>query len=500
MQRVCAHISVCFALTVGMFLNVGCNKQETSKIDNPPIIEKALKDGSSNYYQDFSAYKSSTQHLPVGVFDSGTGGLNILEKMLTLDCFDNITGSSQKDSIPDFAGEHFSYYMDIANTPYSNYPSEGKTEYLRELILKDALFLLSDKYFLNSIEEVPSGSKSGCKIIVIGDNTSAAYGHEDIRSLIEQSGSGVKVISVMESGVKATFDQLDVRQGDERFAIGVIATSGTIASGAYERSLKEKIEQLGITTDIDIVCQSDEGYPEALDNEPEYVNPHAFAPRSTYLGPNIGEGENDIRPELLKAYNFDYSNFHVLARRNSSGGYSDFQLNSSANYIKFCVVSLFERHRKSGSATPVRAIILGDTHLPFQAEVIKETVSWLHNYRENGQYPYRELIAKDLQFIDPALYTAIDCYQSLREEGKLALRITGMKVDPYVSVPSSTLSDSCITREGHLNYKFKFGRETGLEDFHTKPVRMSLSNVDTSNVSRIRELLPATYSLIAPGL
>ncbi|MEF3019472.1 hypothetical protein V3478_33485, partial [Pseudomonas aeruginosa] len=36
--------------------------------------------------------KSATKKFPIGVFDSGTGGLTVLEAMLTLDAFNNETG------------------------------------------------------------------------------------------------------------------------------------------------------------------------------------------------------------------------------------------------------------------------------------------------------------------------------------------------------------------------------------------------------------------------
>ena len=38
---------------------------------------------------------------PIGVFDSGIGGLSVLEKMLTLDSFDNETGEMKPDGAPE---------------------------------------------------------------------------------------------------------------------------------------------------------------------------------------------------------------------------------------------------------------------------------------------------------------------------------------------------------------------------------------------------------------
>ena len=124
----------------------------------------------------------------------------------------------------------------------------------------------------------------------------------------------------------------------------------------------------------------------------------------------------------------------------------------------------------------------------------------LKDYREDGRYPYRDLIADEITFIDPAVYTAIECYRTLREDGNLAYRISPTKVDAYISVPSSLLEDSCLTEDGFLTFDYKYGRATGTEDQSTKQVPFSHSNIDTNNLERIRLRLPYTYSLIAPSL
>ena len=62
---------------------------------------------------------------PVGVFDSGTGGLTVLEKLLTVDEFDNATGERRSDGRPDLASENFVYFGDQANMPYGLYGAKG---------------------------------------------------------------------------------------------------------------------------------------------------------------------------------------------------------------------------------------------------------------------------------------------------------------------------------------------------------------------------------------
>ena len=487
------------AAAILLLLAAGCNQKQVS-IDNPAVVNKALYDTSSNFYVEFDEYPTEMRNLPIGIFDSGTGGLTVLEKLLSLDHFDNITGAEGRDSILDFAGEHFVYLADQANLPYGNYAAEGNTEYLQELVLKDALFLLDDDDFVNGIEEVPTGRKPRAKIIVVACNTATAYGLNLIKSMLYQSKSGVKVIGVIDAGVKATLDALDIQPDTAPFAIGVLATPGTIASGVYERTLRAELERRGVTTPVDIVNEGGDGFAEAVDSDPDYVNPKLFAPSNNYLGPVLGEGPDDIRPGLLRAYNFDFSDNQILARRQPGGGYASIQLNSAANYARYNIVTLLERHRQSGKGTPIRAIILGCTHYPFYLETLKEMLDYLREYREDGRYPYRDLIADEVTFIDPAVYTAIECYQTLRNDGNLAYRITPTQVEAYISIPSSLLEDNCLTPEGYLTHDFKYGRLSGTEDLSTKQVPFARDNIDENNLQRIKELLPYSYALIAPTL
>ena len=480
-------------------LPTGCRKNELP-VDNMAVVNKALFDTASNYYVEFNEYPEDMRSLPIGVFDSGTGGLTVLEKLLCLDAFDNITGAPGRDSILDFAGEHFVYLADQANMPYGNYAAENNSEYLQELVLKDAMFLLDDDYFLNAIEESPSGRKERAKIIVVACNTATAYGLDLIRDLIAQSGQDVKVIGVIGAGVRATLDELHLEEQTAPMAIGVLATPGTVASGAYEKGIRKELARRGVTTPVEIVSQGSYGFAEAVDSDPDYVNPLLFAPRSTYHGPALGESDGSIKEHLLKAYNFDFSDNRMLARRNPGGGYASLQLNSPENYARFCMVELLERHRLSGSSAPIRAIILGCTHYPFYLETLRQSLAELRDYREDGRYPYRDLIADDVIFIDPAVYTAIECYNTLRADGKLAFRISPTRVDAYISVPSNLLPDECLTNDGMLTYQYKYGRETGKEDISTKQVPFSLQNLDQNNLERIRELVPASYALIAPSL
>ena len=84
------------------------------------IIKKATTKKKKNNFFIFSgificlktqyfiqATKTNDTALPIGVFDSGTGGLTVLEAILKLDAFNNETGKPGADGKPDFEKEQF---------------------------------------------------------------------------------------------------------------------------------------------------------------------------------------------------------------------------------------------------------------------------------------------------------------------------------------------------------------------------------------------------------
>ena len=256
---------------------------------------------------------------PIGVFDSGLGGLTVLERLLDVDQVDNVTGLYGPDGVPDLAHESFTYLGDQANMPYGDYASEGRSDYLRELILNDAKFLLSTNYYRCDTDAIPSGTKRRAKIIVIACNTATAWGLDDVRKYLASVGDGTKVVGVIEAGVRATLDHVAAGSGSGPFAIGVMATPGTIASGAYERTIRSELKARGVKCEVPVISQGCAGLADAV----ESGSPTADS----------------------------------IARSN--------------------LVSLVEQYRASGATAPIRAIILGCTHYPFVLATLRKTVDEL---------------------------------------------------------------------------------------------------------------------------
>ncbi len=128
----------------------------------------------------------------IGVFDSGIGGLTVLQKIIEL-----------------LPKENTIYLGDTARAPYGTKSVETVLRYSFE----NSEFLV----------------EKGVKLLVVACNTSTAIALDRLRSSLE-----VPVIGVIEPGATKA---LDVTKNKK---IGVIGTEATIQSGAYTKALRAK--------------------------------------------------------------------------------------------------------------------------------------------------------------------------------------------------------------------------------------------------------------------
>ncbi|MCL2739277.1 MAG: hypothetical protein FWE30_07505, partial [Bacteroidales bacterium] len=115
-------IRVLLVCTLWLLFGCGCrsNRQTVAEPELIPIIKTALRDSASVFFGDFGNYPAGNSFSPIGIFDSGTGGLTVMDAIVTLDMFNNSTGEEGPDGIRDFEGASFIYLADQANMPYGN--------------------------------------------------------------------------------------------------------------------------------------------------------------------------------------------------------------------------------------------------------------------------------------------------------------------------------------------------------------------------------------------
>lgn len=128
---------------------------------------------------------------PIGVFDSGVGGLTVAREIMR--------------QLPN---ERIVYFGDTARVPYGSKSKETVMKYSRQIVN----FLLTQQV----------------KAIVVACNTASAYALDELEQEVD-----IPIIGVVRPGAKAAIE------ATKNGKIGVIATEATINSGIYNRYIEK---------------------------------------------------------------------------------------------------------------------------------------------------------------------------------------------------------------------------------------------------------------------
>ena len=467
--------------------------QKSSFVDDAPIVDAILHDESSFFYVDTEHYPEGDRSLPIGVFDSGTGGLTVLDAIVRFDRHDNDSHNADDDGdgVVDFREESFIYLGDQANMPYGTYESEGKTGLLKEHILKDVQFLLGKRYYRTAKDAAYQMDKSPVKAVVIACNTATAYGKEDIEKFMAKAGLDIPVIGVIDAGVRGALSVLDK---DEDGSIAIFATEGTVASMGYVMTLERQKKALEYTGRIDAFQQAGVGIAGAVEGAPECIAPGATSPRDGYKGPSETNPNAMIDLSILGHYGFDWKGGRMLFEGDASSPKNP-QINSVKNYIAFHVVSLMEQIRKTPGAKPLKAVILGCTHYPFYTDIFRKELDRLAHYEEDGTYVYRGMMSEHIAIIDPAENTAIELYDYLKEKN-LFDDDDLCSSEFYISVPNVLNDGVVLDTDRNFTYSYKYGREMGRIQEYVKCVPFSRISFSTDTIQMLAEKIPSVYRII----
>ncbi len=425
-----------------------------------------------------------SKSLPIGVFDSGTGGLTVLEAMLKLDVYNNATGLPGADGKPDFSSEYFEYLADQANMPYGNYAAEHKTDLLKEHIFKNMQYLLQ-----------PTNNKSSVKMIVLACNTATAYALSDIKAKFKNENIQVPVIGVIDAGAKAAL-AYQAKAGSG--TIGVFATAGTVASEGYPRTLQAMAKDKGLPV-LSVVSQGGAGLAESIDRDWSYFVDTLKQARKDYKGPSMKNVTYIIDTTLLSAYKFDKSSNKLLCEYDDKGSCLDLQLNDPANYVRYHLVTLLEKMLQQNISKPMNTLILGCTHYPYMKDTIAKVLNELYDYKKDNQYRYRNCITKHVELIDPSVETAKEAYLALRSQQ--LVNTSAVKNNLFfITIPNTNLSEVKLQPDGWFTYGYKYGRVAGEKKDYVQFAPFDYKNISKASYDRFKLVLPNAYAEIAKTL
>jgi len=461
--------------------------------DDKDIVESILGDKKSYYYIDFKSYPANDRTLPIGVFDSGTGGLTVLKAILDHDQNQNGSHNTGSDGTRDFINESFIYFGDLANMPYGNYAGEENIDLLKEHVIKDAQFLLGHKYYADDEDNTANTDKQPVKAIVIGCNTATAYGRTHLEEFLSRAGIGLKVIGVIDAGVEGALDCLAT---NEDAVIGVMATAGTVASKGYGNAIVDLKNKENYTGNIEVFSQGGIGIAEAVDGDADYYQKNAVAPFENYKGPGLS-GDMAIDKSLLAAYNFDFSEGRMLCDNDIVDECTIMQINDAENYVRYHLVCLMEQIRRSNTKNKLKVIILGCTHYPYLSGEIKMVLSELYNLKTaDDKFLYREFMVQDIKLIDPAVNTAKELYEHLDQHSFFNPDGDIKKSEFYISIPNKDNLNVVLDQAGRFPYDYKYGRTAGEIQEYVKVVPFSRKNLSNDVITRIKDQMPYIYMLI----
>ena len=148
-----------------------------------------------------------TDNRPIGVFDSGIGGLTVLREIWK--------------TVPD---ESTIYFGDNSRSPYG---TKSRSTIIR--------YSLQNMKFLESKD---------VKMIVVACNTASAYAYEELKARAK-----VPVVEVVTPGADVAC------RATKNGKIGIIATKGTISTGVYKKAVEDRAKELGMNN-IEIFQQA----------------------------------------------------------------------------------------------------------------------------------------------------------------------------------------------------------------------------------------------------
>ncbi|CAM4175828.1 glutamate racemase [Flavobacterium weaverense] len=479
------------ATTYSQNIKLQSTSKETARKGD--IISTIINDTKSFYHIDFANYPSNDKTLPIGVFDSGTGGLTVLKAIINYDQNHNTNRESGSDGILDFNKESFIYLADQANMPYGNYALENKDDLLKEHIIKDAQFLLGNKYYSDYDDSSFNTDKKPVKVIVIACNTATAYGKEEIEVFLKKANSKIKIIGVIDAGVRGVLETL---KKDEDAIIGVLATAGTVYSKGYENTILKFKDELGFLGKIEVFSQGGVGIAEAVDEDADYFIKNLKKPRQEYKGPTL-DGDVRIDKALLDIYNFNYDDSKMLCDTKNADDCSILQINDPENYVRYHLITLLENIRKSKTKNKLKSIILGCTHYPYLINEITKVLNELYDYKSKDNiYLYRDFMIKEIKLVDPAVNTARELYDYLNQKSLFNPNGDLKNSEFYISVPNKDNKNTKIDAEQRFSYDYKYGRDSGEIQEYVKMVPFSRANISNDILTRLENQTPHVFQLI----
>jgi glutamate racemase len=183
---------------------------------------------NKGYCSELNSSQKKLQRFPIGVFDSGVGGLTVLKALY--------------QRLPN---ESFLYFGDTARVPYGTRTQTEIVEFVRQILT----WMVQEQV----------------KMAIMACNTSSALALEIVRTEFD-----LPILGIILPGARAA-----VQKGKR---IGVIATPATVSSESYPQAIQEinpeaKVWQVSCPKFVPLIEQNQIAAPQTAGVVHEYLQP-----------------------------------------------------------------------------------------------------------------------------------------------------------------------------------------------------------------------------------
>lgn len=174
-----------------------CARREESAYDSIKLVEDLLVD-SLSYLQELSASAAGTCGA-ITLIGDPLLCLKTGEALMTSDGFDNGSGRSVSDGLPDFAGETVLLILDFADSIGCTSVLPADSLAFREAVVRNAVFALDTSCRVSPYDPDSTLPKTSPKVLLVCSPGLSQRGTADIRDFYSKIGCGVSILSSADS-------------------------------------------------------------------------------------------------------------------------------------------------------------------------------------------------------------------------------------------------------------------------------------------------------------
>ena len=161
---------------------ISCGRNGADGVDLLPYLGSVMADTSSVEHSVMAGYDPMDRYGDIAVIGPEKDTRLLTDYLMRCDMYDNVDAREMRDSLPDFAGEIFASYYDLADSSCTALFREGRDDSIRTVTVRNAVAAAASECYQNIFSNAPTEGKPSAKVMVFSSPYSEA-GVEDADTL-----------------------------------------------------------------------------------------------------------------------------------------------------------------------------------------------------------------------------------------------------------------------------------------------------------------------------